>query len=77
MWAHFVSCSVISNVPCIGTVVINTKICLSDHLFSKTGLLLHFHCRTFLTEITESKAAEDDAFLTPVSDIYFLVLVYV
>ena len=50
---------------------INTKVCLSDHLSSKTGLLLRFHCRTFLTEITESKAAEDDVFLTPVSDVSF------
>ena len=49
---------------------------VSDHLFSKTGLLFRFHCRTFLTEITESKAAEDEVFLTPVSHIYFVVLVY-
>ena len=74
MWTYLVNCSVIPNGPCIGDRCIskiNTKVCLSDHLSSKTGLLLRFHCRTFLTEITESKAAEDDVFLTPVSDVSF------
>ena len=65
---RYVGCSLIPSNSCPGIRSSTRSIpSMSYHISLKTGLLLRFNCRTFLTEIAESKALEDDEFLTLVS----------